>query len=56
MAYTYEQATMTRLKRKAFNEAVPRTQLGDVLDVRLGTKWTWGGFEKIWEILLSWWW
>jgi amidase len=30
-AYTYEQATHTRLERRAFEEAVPKTQLADVL-------------------------
>ncbi|KAF9040983.1 amidase signature enzyme [Hymenopellis radicata] len=32
MAYAYEQATKTRLARKAYPEAIPRTQLGDVLE------------------------
>jgi amidase len=30
-AYAYEQATQTRLKRRAYDEAIPRTQLKDVI-------------------------
>ena len=30
-AYAYEQATQTRLRVRAFSEAVPRTQLADVV-------------------------
>lgn len=30
-AYAYEQATHTRLKQLAFPEAIPRTQLSDVI-------------------------
>jgi hypothetical protein len=30
-AYAYEQATKIRLQRKAYNEAIPRTQLQDVM-------------------------
>jgi amidase len=30
-AYAYEQATQTRLKRRAFPEAIPKTQLKDVV-------------------------
>ena len=30
-AYAYEQATMTRLKEKAFAAAIPKTQLADVM-------------------------
>ncbi|KAJ8463583.1 hypothetical protein ONZ45_g17529 [Pleurotus djamor] len=31
MAYAYEQKTMTRLEKRAFEEAIPRTQIRDVL-------------------------
>ena len=31
IAYAYEQATKTRLARKAFPEAIPRTQLRDIV-------------------------
>lgn len=31
LAYAYEQATGTRLKRKAYKDAIPVTQLGDVI-------------------------
>lgn len=30
-AYAYEQATQTRLKQLAYPEAIPKTQLGDVI-------------------------
>jgi amidase len=30
-AYAYEQATQTRLGRRAYKEAVPKTQLMDIL-------------------------
>ena len=35
-AYAYEQATQTRLRVRAFSEAVPRTQLADVVRARGG--------------------
>ncbi len=31
-AFAYEQATHTRLKRLAFPEAIPKTQLADVIE------------------------
>jgi hypothetical protein len=31
-AYAYEQATLTRLKRKAYTDAIPQTQLRDVVE------------------------
>jgi hypothetical protein len=31
-AYAYEQATLTRLKRKAYKDAIPQTQLRDVVE------------------------
>ena len=31
MAYAFEQATLHRLRMKAYPDAVPRTQLGDVV-------------------------
>lgn len=31
LAFAYEQATLTRLKRKAFDAAIPKTQLSDVV-------------------------
>jgi amidase len=30
-AYAYEQATKIRLKRKAYDEAIPQTQIKDVI-------------------------
>lgn len=30
-AFAYEQKTQTRLKRKAFAEAIPKTQLADII-------------------------
>ena len=34
LAYAYEQATLNRLKAKAFPEAIPKTQLMDVIGKR----------------------
>lgn len=33
-AYAYEQATRARLGRRAYPEAIPRTQLQDIIDRR----------------------
>jgi amidase len=32
-AYAYEQSTLTRLQRRAYEEAVPKTQLKDVISL-----------------------
>ena len=37
LAYSYEQATEMRLQRKAYDIAIPQTQLVDVV----GCKWLW---------------
>ena len=35
-AYTYEQATPNRLRIRAFPEAIPKTQLADIVSQRRG--------------------
>ncbi|KAF7365550.1 Amidase domain-containing protein [Mycena venus] len=42
LAYAYEQATQTRLKRKAYNKATPKTQLVDVVGKSNSTTTTGG--------------